>query len=52
MYTYHRLRYATRWNRRLVWTLAILMLLALGYRAYCSWQQAQPYTPEPLGQQV
>ena len=46
MLTYRRLRYATRWNRRLAIALAILLLLAASWRAYWAWQRAQPPTPD------
>ncbi|MGI4734258.1 MAG: hypothetical protein ACRYG7_03675 [Janthinobacterium lividum] len=50
MYTPRRLRYATRWNRRLAFIVAILLLLALGWRAYKAWQR-EPQ-PEPAGRLV
>lgn len=52
MYTHHRLRYATRWNRRLAFALVVVLLLALTLRAYRAWQRAYPPKPEPLGTQV
>jgi hypothetical protein len=50
MYTYRRLRYATRWNRRLIFIGAILLLLALSWRAYTAWQREQ--RPAVRGQLV
>ncbi len=50
MLTYRRHRYLTRWNRRAVFAVAILLLLALSWRAYRAWQRAQP--PAPRGQLV
>ena len=52
MLTYRRLRYATRWNRRLAFALATLLMLALSWRAYHAWQRAQPRGPEQRGQVV
>lgn len=52
MHTYNRLRYATRWNRRLAFALVSVLLLALSWRAYRAWQRTYPPKPEPLGQQV
>jgi hypothetical protein len=49
MYTHHRLRYAARWNRRLIWALVILLLLALGWRA---WQQLHAPARAVLGKLV
>jgi hypothetical protein len=42
MLTHRRLRYLTRWPRRLAWAFAILLLLAAVWR---SWRV---YHPEPL----
>ena len=50
MYTPRRLRYATRWNRRLAFIAAILLLLALSWRAYSAWQRGPQ--PRPLGRLV
>jgi hypothetical protein len=50
MYTYRRLRHATRWNRRLAFALAILLLLGLSWSAYRAWRRAQPHAPEQRGQ--
>lgn len=49
MLTYRRLRYATCWNRRLAFAVAILLLLALSWRAYRAWQRPrQPASPGQL----
>lgn len=50
MYTYHRLRHATRWNRRLAFALVLLLLLAVSWRAYRAWRPAPPPAPGPRGQ--
>jgi hypothetical protein len=50
MYTPRRLRYATRWNRRLAFIVAILLLLALGWRAYSAWRPGPQ--PGPSGRLV
>lgn len=50
MLTYRRHRYVTRWNRRAVFAVAILLLLALSWRAYHAWQRAQPSAPVMRGQ--
>jgi hypothetical protein len=52
MLTYSRHRYLTRWNRRAVFAVAVLLLLALSWRAYRAWQRAHPHTPEQRGQLV
>jgi len=52
MYTYRRLRYATRWNRRLAFALAILLLLFLSWRAYRAWQQSRQPVSAPVTQLV
>jgi hypothetical protein len=49
MYTQRRLHYATRWNRRLAFIGAILLLLALSWRAYHAWQhERQPMVHSQL----
>jgi hypothetical protein len=50
MLTYSRHRYLTRWNRRAVFAVAMLLLLALSWRAYRAGRWAQP--PAPRGQLV
>jgi hypothetical protein len=50
MLTYRRHRYLTRWNRRAAFAVAILLLLALSWRAYRAWQRAYPPVPERRGQ--
>lgn len=45
MHTPRHLRYATRWNRRLVFALAILLLLLLSWRFYRAWQRLSAPTP-------
>lgn len=45
MYTPRRLRYATRWNRRLVFVLALMVLLFVSWRSYRAWQR--PHLPVP-----
>jgi hypothetical protein len=52
MYTQRRLHYATRWNRRFVFAVVILLLLAASWRAYRAWQRAKPHAPELRGQLV
>lgn len=52
MYTYRRLRYATRWNRRAAFAVVILVLLTLSWRAYRGGQRAHPHAAERLGQLV
>jgi len=47
MYTYRRLRYATRWNRRLVFAVVIALLLLFSWRACRAWQR--PPARAPLG---
>lgn len=47
MLTPRRHRYLTRWNRRAALAVALLLLLALSWRAYRAWQRAQP--PAPAG---
>jgi hypothetical protein len=49
MYTYRRLRHATRWSR-LAFRLAILLLLAVSWRAYRAWQRTQAHAPGQRGQ--
>jgi hypothetical protein len=50
MLTYPRHRYLTRWPRRAAFAVAILLLLALSWRAYNEWQRAQPPAPASRGQ--
>lgn len=52
MLTYSRHRYLTRWNRRAVFAVAVLLLLALSWRAYRAWQRAHPHIAEQRGQLV
>lgn len=52
MYTYQRLRHATRWNRRAAFAVVILLLLAASWRAYRAWQRTQPRAPEVRDQLV
>jgi hypothetical protein len=52
MYTHRRLRYATRWNRRLAFALAILLLLFISWRSYRAWQQSRRPIPAPATQLV
>jgi type II secretory pathway component PulL len=48
MYTRPRLRYATRWNRRLLFAFVILLLLFVSWRSYQAWQQSrQPVRMAP-----
>ncbi len=50
MYTYRRLRHATRWTRRLSFALLILVLLLLSWRTYRTSQQSRLILPEPPSQ--
>jgi hypothetical protein len=50
MYTHRSLRYATRWNRRLVFALAMLLLLAISWASYHAWYQSR--SPVPMGKLV
>ncbi|WP_233635648.1 hypothetical protein [Hymenobacter setariae] len=50
MYTLRRLRYATRWTRRLSFALLIVLLLFLSWRAYQARQQTYQPAPAPVTQ--
>ena len=50
MRTRRRLRYATRWNRRLVFALAVLLLLPVSWGSYRVWQRAR--MPVQIGKLV
>lgn len=50
MYTHRRLRYATRWNRRLIFALAVLLLLFVSWRSYRALQR--PAAPAPISRLV
>jgi hypothetical protein len=52
MYTHRRLRHATRWNRRLIFALAILLLLFLSWQSYRNWQLPRQPVPTPASQLV
>jgi hypothetical protein len=52
MYTYRRLRYTTRWNRRFAFAFAVLLLLATSWRTYRAWQRPRPTVPTIPGQLV
>lgn len=45
MLTERRHRYLTRWRRRAVLALALLLLLGLRYRCYRAWQVSQEPAP-------
>jgi hypothetical protein len=47
MYTRRSLRYATRWNRRRLFALVILLLLFLSWHSYRTSEQPRQLVPAP-----